>query len=143
MVFTSLCKEAMPVIRYRTRDLTRLLPGTTTSMRRMAKISGRSDDMLIVRGVNVFPSQIEELILRCEGLAPHFEIELNRPKRLDEIRILVEARPDIAPDAHSDQAARLAATLKDHIGISAEICVVPCGSLQRSAGKAQHVRDRR
>jgi phenylacetate-CoA ligase len=143
LVFTSLCKEAMPVIRYRTRDLTRLLPGTTTSMRRMAKISGRSDDMLIVRGVNVFPSQIEEMILRCEGLAPHFEIELSRPKRLDEIRILVEARPDTAPDAHSDLAARLTTTLKDHIGISAEICVVPCGSLQRSAGKAQHVRDRR
>jgi phenylacetate-CoA ligase len=143
LVFTSLCKEAMPVIRYRTRDLTRLLPGTTTSMRRMAKISGRSDDMLIVRGVNVFPSQIEELILRCEGLAPHFEIELSRPKRLDEIRVVVEARPDTAPDAHSDQAARLAATLKDHVGISAEICVVPCGSLQRSVGKAQHVRDRR
>jgi phenylacetate-CoA ligase len=143
LVFTSLCKEAMPVIRYRTRDLTRLLPGTTTSMRRMAKISGRSDDMLIVRGVNVFPSQVEELILRCEGLAPHFEIELSRPKRLDEIRIVVEARPDTAPDTHSNQAARLAATLKDHIGISAEICVVPCGSLQRSAGKANHVRDRR
>jgi phenylacetate-CoA ligase len=143
LVFTSLCKDAMPVIRYRTRDLTRLLPGTTTSMRRMAKISGRSDDMLIVRGVNVFPSQIEELILRCEGLAPHFEIELSRPKRLDEIRVVVEARPDTAPDAHSDQAARLAATLKDHVGISAEICVVPCGSLQRSVGKAQHVRDRR
>ena len=143
LVFTSLCKEAMPVIRYRTRDLTRLLPGTTTAMRRMAKISGRSDDMLIVRGVNVFPSQIEEMILRCEGLAPHFEIELSRPKRLDEIRIVVEARPDAALDAHSDQAARLTATLKDHIGISAEICVVPCGSLQRSAGKAQHVRDRR
>ena len=135
MVFTSLCKEAMPVIRYRTRDLTRLLPGTTTSMRRMAKISGRSDDMLIVRGVNVFPSQIEELILRCEGLAPHFEIELSRPKRLDEIRILVEARPDTALEAHSDQAARLAAALKDHIGISAEISSCPAASLQRSAGR--------
>jgi phenylacetate-CoA ligase len=143
LVFTSLCKEAMPVIRYRTRDLTRLLPGTTTAMRRMAKISGRSDDMLIVRGVNVFPGQVEELILRCEGLAPHFEIELSRPNRLDEMRILVEARADTASDTHSVQAARLAAMLKDNVGISAEISIVPCGSLQRSSGKAQHVRDRR
>ena len=143
LVFTSLNKEAMPVIRYRTRDLTRLLPGTTTSMRRMAKISGRSDDMLIVRGVNVFPSQVEELILRCGGLAPHFEIELSRPKRLDEIRILVEARAETASDSHADQAACLAVALKDNIGISADISVVPCGSLQRSAGKANHVRDRR
>ena len=80
LVFTSLTKEAMPVIRYRTRDLTRLLPGSVTAMRRMAKISGRTDDMLIIRGVNVFPSQIEELILRCEGLAPHYEIEITRPR---------------------------------------------------------------
>src|SRR5277367_5312886 len=143
LVFTSLCKEAMPVIRYRTRDLTRLLPGTTTSMRRMAKISGRSDDMLIVRGVNVFPSQVEEQILRCEGLAPHFEIELSRPKRLDEIRILVEVRADTASDSHPYQAARLAAALKDIIGISADVRVAACGSLPRSAGKASRVRDRR
>jgi phenylacetate-CoA ligase len=143
LVFTSLSKEAMPVIRYRTRDLTRLLPGTTTAMRRMAKISGRTDDMLIVRGVNVFPSQVEEQILRCEGLAPHFEIELSRPKRLDEIRILVEARPEASAESHPGQADRLAAALKDNIGISAQILIVPCGSLQRSAGKANHVRDRR
>jgi hypothetical protein len=91
LVFTSLTKEAMPIIRYRTRDLTRLLPGTVTKMRRMARISGRTDDMLIIRGVNVFPSQIEELILRCEGLAPHFAIEVTRPNRLDEISIVVEA----------------------------------------------------
>jgi phenylacetate-CoA ligase len=143
LVFTSLCKEAMPVIRYRTRDLTRLLPGTTTAMRRMAKISGRTDDMLIVRGVNLFPSQVEEQILRCEGLAPHFEIELSRPKRLDEIRILVEARPEASAESHPSQADRLAAALKDNIGISAQILIVPCGSLQRSAGKANHVRDRR
>jgi phenylacetate-CoA ligase len=143
LVFTSLCKEAMPVIRYRTRDLTRLLPGTTTAMRRMAKISGRTDDMFIVRGVNVFPTQVEELILRCEGLAPHYEIELSRPKRLDEIRILVEARPETAGETHSVKAARLAAMLKDNVGISAEIRVVPCGSLQRSSGKAKHVRDLR
>ncbi|HEY2145059.1 MAG TPA: AMP-binding protein [Steroidobacteraceae bacterium] len=143
LVFTSLCKEAMPVIRYRTRDLTRLLPGTTTSMRRMAKISGRCDDMLIVRGVNVFPSQIEELILRCEGLAPHYEIEISRPKRLDEICVRVEARPDSASDTRGDPAAHLAAALKDQIGITAQIRIVPCGSLPRSSGKANHVRDRR
>src|SRR3984885_16178629 len=99
LVFTSLTKEAMPVIRYRTRDLTRLLPGSVTAMRRMAKISGRSDDMLIIRGVNVFPSQIEEMILRCSGLAPHYEIEITRPNRLDEIRIVVEARAGLAASA--------------------------------------------
>ena len=143
LVFTSLTKEAMPVIRYRTRDLTRLLPGSVTAMRRMAKIGGRSDDMLIVRGVNVFPSQIEELILRCSGLAPHYEIELTRPNRLDEIRILVEARVGVGQEAHAAEAVLLAAKLKDHIGISAQIHVAPSGSLARSAGKAQRVRDRR
>jgi phenylacetate-CoA ligase len=143
LVFTSLAKEAMPVIRYRTRDLTRLLPGRSTEMRRMAKISGRSDDMLIVRGVNVFPSQIEELILRCAGLAPHYEIELTRPNRLDEIQILVETRADLTPDAQPAQALLLAAKLKEHVGISAQIRLVPSGSLARSAGKAQRVRDRR
>jgi phenylacetate-CoA ligase len=112
-------------------------------MWRMAKITGRSDDMLIVRGVNVFPGQVEELILRCEGLAPHFEIELTRPQRLDEMRILVEARTDTASETYSGHAARLAAMLKDNVGISAEISVVPCGSLPRSSGKAKHVRDRR
>ncbi|HMD29291.1 MAG TPA: phenylacetate--CoA ligase PaaK [Steroidobacteraceae bacterium] len=143
LVFTSLTKVAMPVIRYRTRDLTRLLPGSVTAMRRMSKISGRSDDMLIVRGVNVFPSQIEELILRCQGLAPHYEIEITRPNRLDDIRILVEARPDLARESHPAEAERLAAALKDHIGISAHIQVIAPGSLQRSSGKASHVRDLR
>jgi phenylacetate-CoA ligase len=143
LVFTSLTKEAMPVIRYRTRDLTRLLPGTITAMRRMSKINGRADDMLIVRGVNVFPSQIEELILRCKGLAPHYEIEISRPNRLDEIRILVEARPDLPHEAHHAEAKRLASALKDHCGVSAEIRIVAPGSLQRSSGKATHVRDLR
>jgi len=143
LVFTSLTKEAMPVIRYRTRDLTQLLPGSVTAMRRMAKIGGRSDDMLIVRGVNVFPSQIEELILRCSGLAPHYEIELTRPNRLDEIRILVEARVGLGQEGHAAEAVLLAAKLKDHIGISAQIHVAPSGSLARSAGKAQRVRDHR
>ena len=143
LVFTSLTKEAMPVIRYRTRDLTRLLPGSVTSMRRMAKISGRSDDMLIVRGVNVFPSQIEELILRCPGLAPHYEIELTRTNRLDEILIVVEGRPELAPASRQDQASLLAAKLKDLIGISADVRVAGSGSLARSAGKASRVKDRR
>jgi phenylacetate-CoA ligase len=143
LVFTSLSKEAMPVIRYRTRDLTRLLPGSITAMRRMAKISGRSDDMLIVRGVNVFPSQIEEMILRCAGLAPHYEIELTRPNRLDEMRILVETRAELSPEAQPREMESLAKKLKDHIGISADVRIVPSGSLARSAGKAKHVRDLR
>jgi len=143
LVFTSLTKEAMPVIRYRTRDLTRLLPGNLTAMRRMAKISGRSDDMLILRGVNVFPTQIEEMIMRCAGLAPHYEIELTRPNRLDEMRILVEARAELALEAHALEVESLCKKLKDHIGISAEVRIVPSGSLARSAGKAKHVRDLR
>ncbi len=143
LVFTSLTKEAMPVIRYRTRDLTRLLPGSMTAMRRMAKITGRTDDMLVVRGVNVFPSQIEELILRCKGLAPHYEIEVTRPNRLDEITIVVEARPELGDNAHQAEALLLAAKLKDNIGISAEIRVAASGSLPRSAGKANRVKDRR
>src|SRR6201999_2402515 len=103
LVFTSLTKEGMPVIRYRTRDLTRLLPGTARSMRRMEKVTGRSDDMMIVRGVNVFPTQIEEQLLRCDGLSPHYQIELRREQRLDMMRLLVEARPD-----HADEASRAA-----------------------------------
>jgi phenylacetate-CoA ligase len=143
LVFTSLTKEAMPVIRYRTRDRTRLLPGSATAMRRMAKINGRTDDMLIIRGVNVFPSQIEELILCCKGLAPHYQIEVTRPNRLDEISIVVEARPELEHHAHRAEAAVLAATLKDNIGISADIRVAASGSLPRSAGKAARVKDRR
>ena len=143
LVFTSLTKEAMPVIRYRTRDLTRLLPGSVTAMRRMAKISGRSDDMLIVRGVNVFPTQIEEMILRCASLSPHYEIEITRPNRLDEIRIVVEARTELDDAAKASEAALLSAKLKDHIGISAQVHVAASGSLPRSEGKAMHVRDLR
>src|SRR5271170_6221948 len=142
LVFTSLSKEAMPVIRYRTRDLTRLLPGTATCMRRMAKISGRADDMLFVRGVHVFPSQIEELILRCKGLAPHYEIEITRPNRLDDIRILVEARPELGDNAHRAEGLLLATKLKDNIGISADVRVAASGSLPRSSGKATRVKDR-
>jgi len=143
LAFTSLTKEAMPVIRYRTRDLTCLLPGNTTAMRRIAKITGRSDDMLIIRGVNVFPSQIEELILRCKGLAPHYQIEISRPSRLDEVRVLVEARPALSAQEYAAEGRLLAARLKDVIGISADIRVAESGSLQRSAGKASHVVDTR
>jgi len=143
LVFTSLTKEAMPVIRYRTRDLTRLLPGSATAMRRMARISGRTDDMLIVRGVNVFPSQIEELILCCKGLAPHYEIEITRPHRLDEISITVEARPELGDNAHRAEGLLLATKLKDNIGISADVRVAASGSLPRSSGKATRVKDRR
>jgi phenylacetate-CoA ligase len=140
LVFTSLTKEAMPVIRYRTRDLTRLLPGEGSAMRRLAKIVGRSDDMLIVRGVNLFPTQIEEQILRCPDLSPHFEIELRRPGRLDEVRVRVETRvPDIGPAA----GARLAMYVKDVIGISIRVDLCAPGALPRSGGKAQRVRDLR
>jgi phenylacetate-CoA ligase len=109
----------------------------------MAKISGRTDDMLIVRGVNVFPSQIEELILRCKGLAPHYEIELTRPNRLDEINIVVEARLGLGDNAYQTEALLLATKLKDNIGISADIRVVASGTLPRSAGKANRVKDHR
>jgi phenylacetate-CoA ligase len=143
LVFTSLTKEAMPVIRYRTRDLTRLLPGSVTTMRRMARIGGRSDDMLIVRGVNVFPSQIEEMILGCAALSPHYEIEVSRPNRLDEIHILVEARAELSAEAQRAEAQALAAKLKDRVGISAQIRIAARGSLPRSSGKAKRVRDLR
>ena len=112
-------------------------------MRAMSKISGRTDDMLIIRGVNVFPTQIEELILHCRGLAPHYEIEITRPNRLDEITIVVEARADLAEHAHPREAQMLAAKLKDNIGISAGIRVAASGTLPRSAGKASRIKDRR
>jgi phenylacetate-CoA ligase len=144
LVFTSLTKEGMPVVRYRTRDLTRLLPGTARSMRRMEKVTGRSDDMMIVRGVNVFPTQIEEQLLRCAGLAPHYQIELRREQRLDVMRLLVEARPDHADEAsRAAQAASLAAHIRNNIGIGAEIAVGDPGSIERSAGKARRVVDLR
>ena len=144
LVFTSLTKEGMPVIRYRTRDLTRLLPGTARSMRRMEKVTGRSDDMMIVRGVNVFPTQIEEQLLRCQGLAPHYQIELRREQRLDVVRLLVEARPDHADEAsRAAQAAALAAHIRSNIGIGVEIVVGDPGGIERSAGKARRVIDLR
>jgi phenylacetate-CoA ligase len=143
LVFTSLTKEAMPVVRYRTRDLTRLLPGDMTAMRRFAKITGRTDDMLIIRGVNVFPSQVEELILDRPGLAPHYEIEVSRPQRMDEMVVIVEARPELPAGAHRAEALALGQKLKSMVGISAEIRVVASGALRRSSGKALRVTDRR
>ena len=144
LVFTSLTKEGMPVVRYRTRDLTRLLPGTARSMRRMEKVTGRSDDMMIVRGVNVFPTQIEEQLLRCTGLAPHYQIELRREQRLDVVRLLVEARPSHADEAsRAAQAAALAAHIRNNIGVGVEIVVGDPGNIERSAGKARRVVDLR
>jgi phenylacetate-CoA ligase len=144
LVFTSLTKQGMPVIRYRTRDLTRLLPGTARSMRRMEKVTGRSDDMMIVRGVNVFPTQIEEQLLRCEGLSPHYQIELRRDQRLDMVRLLVEARPEHADGAsRAAQAALLASHIRNMIGIGVEVVVGDPGKVERSAGKARRVLDLR
>ena len=143
LVFTSLTKQAMPIVRYRTRDLTRLLPGTARTMRRMAKITGRSDDMMIVRGVNVFPSQIEELILKLPVLAPHYQIELSRPERMDKMRVLVEARGGVGADECETAGKRLAERIKTLIGISAAIDIQPEGSLTRSQGKASRVSDLR
>jgi len=144
IVFTSLTKVGMPVIRYRTGDLTRLLPGTARSMRRMEKVTGRSDDMMIVRGVNVFPTQIEEQLLRCEGLGPHYLIELRRDQRLDVVRLLVEARPDSADEAScAAQAALLAGHIRQSIGLGVEVVVGAPGSIERSAGKARRINDLR
>jgi phenylacetate-CoA ligase len=140
LVFTSLTKEAMPVIRYRTRDLTRLLPGTARpAFRRMARITGRSDDMLIVRGVNVFPSQIEELILREPTLAPHYVLELTREGRMDCLTVRVEARG--APDAAAGRA--LQHHIKSMIGVTVDVQVMAPGAIERSQGKAKRVIDKR
>ncbi len=146
LVFTSLSKEAMPVIRYRTRDLTRLLPPTSRSMRRMAKITGRSDDMMIIRGVNVFPTQIEELILKQPELAPHYLCEITRPNHLDELTVRVEVAPDLAgvgAEARNRAAETLAHRMKELIGVSAKVELVAPGGIERSLGKAKRVVDKR
>lgn len=144
LVFTSLTKEAFPIIRYRTRDLTRLLPGTARSMRRMEKVTGRSDDMIILRGVNVFPTQIEEALLACPGLAPHFQIELTKPDRMDQMRVITEAS-DAAMGAEGRETARrtLAAAIKQSVGISVKIDVMDAGDVARSEGKAVRILDKR
>jgi phenylacetate-CoA ligase len=140
LVFTSLTKEALPVIRYRTRDLTRLLPGTARTMRRMEKITGRSDDMMIIRGVNVFPSQIEELILRQPELSPHYVLELSKDGPLDHLTVLVELQPGAA-DAQSSE--RLQHNIKSLIGVTADVKLVPISTIERSIGKAKRVIDKR
>ena len=144
LVFTSLTREAMPVVRYRTRDLTRLLPGTARSMRRIEKITGRTDDMILVRGVNLFPSQIEEQILRCGGLAPHFQIELTRAGRLDAMTVIVEARRDAATQTERERSTReLTHHVKSLLGVTAKVRVVSPGSVERSQGKAKRIVDKR
>ncbi|MDA7966281.1 phenylacetate--CoA ligase PaaK [Ruegeria sp.] len=144
LVFTTLTKEGLPMIRYRTRDLTRLLPGTARSMRRMEKITGRSDDMIILRGVNVFPSQIEEQVLATGGLAPYYQIELYRSGRMDAMRIHVEATPEAADELSKTAAARmLTRRIKDVVGISTEINIGDPGEVERSQGKARRVVDNR
>jgi len=146
LVFTSLTKEALPIIRYRTRDLTRLLPPTSRSMRRIGKITGRSDDMLIIRGVNVFPSQIEELILRQPKLSPHYIIEVSRDGHLDTMKVNVELKPDFqfASGAEKEFVAHdLQHHIKSYIGISAKIDIVDEGGVERSVGKARRVIDKR
>jgi phenylacetate-CoA ligase len=143
LVFTSLTKEALPMIRYRTRDLTRLLPPSARVMRRIEKITGRSDDMLIIRGVNVFPTQVEELILKQPELVPHYLLEISRPHILDEMTVLVERSP-AAGSAEGDRAgAKLAHLIKSMIGVSADVRVVGPGSIERSLGKARRVIDKR
>ena len=144
LVFTTLTKEGMPMIRYRTRDLTRLLPGTARSMRRMEKITGRSDDMIILRGVNVFPTQIEEQLLATGGLAPYFQIELYKSGHMDAMRVLTEATPSAADEASKAAAARmLTRRIKDMVGVSTEVLVGDPGSAARSEGKAVRVIDNR
>ncbi|MCO6388011.1 phenylacetate--CoA ligase PaaK [Aliihoeflea sp. 40Bstr573] len=144
LVFTSLTKEAFPIIRYRTRDLTRLLPGTARAMRRMEKITGRSDDMMILRGVNVFPTQIEEQILKVPGLSPHFQVELVREGRMDEMVVHVEASASQASDeARKTNAASLRDLIKDIVGVTVRVDVGAPETIARSQGKAQRIVDSR
>ncbi|MHA6344033.1 phenylacetate--CoA ligase PaaK [Roseivivax sp. CAU 1761] len=144
LVFTTLTKEGLPMIRYRTRDLTRLLPGTARTMRRMEKITGRSDDMIILRGVNVFPTQIEEQLLKCRGLAPHFQIELTRSGRMDAMVVHVECLPDQGGADSRDAAAKeLVHHVKSVVGVSCKVVVHDPGQVARSEGKAKRVVDNR
>ncbi|MDT7536549.1 MAG: phenylacetate-CoA ligase [Actinomycetota bacterium] len=143
LVFTSLTKQAMPIVRYRTRDLTRLLPGTARTMRRMEKVTGRTDDMIILRGVNLFPTQVEELLLRVDGLSPHYQLVLTKPHQLDELTVRVESRPGYDAAERAAQAQRLAALIKDNAGVTATCDVVEPETLERSQGKAQRVVDLR
>lgn len=144
LVFTTLTKEGLPMVRYRTRHLTRLMPGTARSMRRIEKITGRSDDMMVLRGVNVFPTQIEEQILKCRGLAPHFQIELTRTGRMDDMTVHVECAPDHATEAARAKSAKeLAHQIKSVVGVSTRVNVRDPGAVARSEGKAKRVIDNR
>ncbi|WP_375482090.1 phenylacetate--CoA ligase PaaK [uncultured Jatrophihabitans sp.] len=143
LVFTSLTKEAMPVVRYRTRDLTRLLPGTARTMRRMEKITGRTDDMIILRGVNLFPTQIEELILRTPALAPHFQCVLSRSGALDELAVRVERRADANEDDGHAAGRALRALVKNSIGVSVAVEVLAPDGVERSVGKMRRIVDER
>ena len=144
LVITSLTKEACPIIRYRTRDLTRLLPGTARTMRRMARVKGRSDDMLIIRGVNLFPTHIEEIVLQDGRLSPHYYLEVRRPRRLDELTVVVEAKTDAADEAARAAAGQeLAGRIKSRIGITSAVTVAAPGSIERSIGKARRIVDLR
>ncbi|MBA2813422.1 phenylacetate--CoA ligase [Streptomyces sp. KM273126] len=143
LVFTSLTKEAMPVIRYRTRDLTRLLPGTARMFRRIEKVTGRSDDMVILRGVNLFPTQIEEIVLRTPGVAPHFQLRLTREGRLDALTVRAEARAGATPELRDEAARVIAAAVKDGIGVSVGVEIVEPESLERSVGKIKRIVDLR
>lgn len=143
LIFTSLTKEAFPVIRYRTRDLTRLMPGTARSMRRMAKVTGRNDDMMIIRGVNVFPTQIEEQILKIHGLAPHFQCVLTRPGRMDELTVRVERRMDASVDSVEQLRRSLVTAIKNTIGVTVATEVVEPDTIARSEGKVQRIIDNR
>jgi phenylacetate-CoA ligase len=144
LVFTSLTKQAMPVLRYRTRDLTRLLPGSAyPSFRRMQKVTGRTDDMMIVRGVNVFPTQIEEQILVVEGLTPHYLCVLTRPGNLDELTVQVEAHESVRTEARSGLGRQLGDRVKNTIGVTVRVEVLDPHALERSLGKAKRIADRR
>ncbi|MFC9279460.1 phenylacetate--CoA ligase PaaK [Streptomyces collinus] len=143
LVFTSLTKEAMPIVRYRTRDLTRLLPGTARVFRRMEKITGRSDDMVILRGVNLFPTQIEEIVLRTPGVAPHFQLRLSREGRMDALTVRAEARPGATPEVRQEAARSIAAAVKDGVGVSVDVEIVEPESLERSVGKIRRIVDLR
>ncbi|MFB7513423.1 phenylacetate--CoA ligase PaaK [Streptomyces sp. NPDC056144] len=143
LVFTSLTKEAMPVIRYRTRDLTRLLPGTARVFRRMEKVTGRSDDMIILRGVNLFPTQVEEIVLRTPAVAPHFQLRLTREGRLDALTVRAEARADATAAEREEAARAIAAAVKDGIGVSVGVEVVDPETLERSVGKIKRIVDLR
>ncbi|MEU9245167.1 phenylacetate--CoA ligase PaaK [Streptomyces sp. NPDC048385] len=144
LVFTSLTKEALPVIRYRTRDLTRLLPGTARpGFRRIEKITGRCDDMIILRGVNVFPSQVEEIVLRTPGVAPHFQIQISRRGRMDHMTVRVEARHDAASADREAATRAITQGIKDGVGVTVEVAVVDPETLERSLGKLRRVKDLR